>query len=162
MCKSIPWKRKSLPVPGLHMGRKLFVTRAFCVSVSRPLCQGCLICQGWKAMERLGDPVNCKLVRNLDDNANNCRDHFSQLLFVEKKCNLSLACQIKTRADPDEARTAGQRKGGGDPARVSGLQWQRESFPVISCCADLFDAGTCVLKLHGCSLLCFYLCSLFS
>lgn len=38
---------------------------------------------------------------------------------LEKPCNLSLAFQIKTRADPDEARTSVQGKGGGDPTRVS-------------------------------------------
>lgn len=69
-------------------------------------------------MERRDDPMNCKLIREFDESDSNCRDNFHSF-FCKKKCNLSLAFQIKTRADPDEARTAVQRKGGGDPARVS-------------------------------------------
>lgn len=46
---------------------------------------------------------------------------FTAAFFWKKKCNLSLAFQIKTRADPDEARAAVQGEGGGDPARVSCL-----------------------------------------
>lgn len=37
----------------------------------------------------------------------------------------------------------------------------RGAFPVISSCAHLCDAWASVLELHGCSLLCFYLCLFF-
>ena len=37
-----------------------------------------------KFMETVDDPVNCKLIRNLNDIDNNCRNNFSQQVFVKK------------------------------------------------------------------------------
>lgn len=115
-------KRKSLTIPGFPVGRKLLGIRALCVSASRLLCQGCVL---GLSMEGPGKRVTQGIASQSEIERTvltTVEKPFFTACFWEKKiCHLSLAFQIKTRADPDEARTAVQREGSGDPARVSGL-----------------------------------------
>ena len=115
-------KRKSLTIPGFPVGRKLSGIQALCASVSRLLCQGCVL---GLLMEGLGKRVTQGIAGQSETERTVLttaeKPFFTACFWKKKICHLSLAFQIKTRADPDEARTAIQREGSGDPARVSGL-----------------------------------------
>lgn len=70
----------------------------------------------------------------------------NNLLLLGFKKKLFSAFQIKTRADPDEAGAAVQRKGCGDPTRVSYLHVYMGAFSCDFLFSDTFHTWTCYVQ----------------
>lgn len=74
-----------------------------------------------------------------------CINNLSRLGFEKK---MFLAFQIETRAGPDEAGATIQRKGCGDPTRVSYLQVYMGAFSCDFLISDTFGTWACHIQKH--------------